>query len=242
MLMDYSSFEITYHVEIAIVIDATGGMNPIIQELKDNAMDFYRRFAEIMKKEGEKLSVMRVKIIVFRDFAYNGDRALEESKFFNLPEENEDFHNYVEQIQVFGGGDEPANALEALAVAMRSDWTTEKKPGIVALRHVILLFTDSIAAPLKDASRPWSSKCARVDNPIYPENMPANLEELGHMWEGELGGMPNKRSKRIVLFAPNVQPWNEIVWNQSWQLYSKPDGLADVDINILIDIACNCLF
>ena len=28
MLMDYSSFEITYHVEIAIVIDATGGMNP----------------------------------------------------------------------------------------------------------------------------------------------------------------------------------------------------------------------
>ena len=158
-----------------------------------------------------------------------------------MPDENEDFHDYFEQIQAFGGGNGTSNALEAIAVAMRSDWTTETLPGIKR-RHVILVFTDASAAPLKDASRPWSSKCARVDNPIYPENMPANLEELGHMWEGELGGMPNKRSKRIVLFAPNVQPWNEIVWNQSWQLYSKPDGLADVDINILIDIACNCLF
>ena len=170
----------SYHVEIAVVLDATASMKPIMEEVKDNVLKFYRKLVEAMKKEGEEISVMRIKVITFRDFAYDDDKALEESRFFNLPEESEDFRNYVEQIQVFGGGDEPANALEALAVAMCSDWTTETIPGIKR-RHVILLFTDASAAPLKDASRPGRSKCSRIENPAYPENMPNNLEELEEM-------------------------------------------------------------
>ena len=228
-----------YHVEVAIVMDATGSMSPIIDEVKKNAMDFCKKFTEKMEAVGKQVAALRVKVVPFRDFAYDGDKSLEQSKFFNLPEENEAFRNYVEQIQAFGGGDEPENALEAIAVAMRSDWTTEKIPGIKR-RHVILVFTDASAAPLKDASKPDKSKCSRIENSTYPENMPSSLAELSDMWEGisqDLGGMPEKRSKRIVLFVPNSQPWNEIVWNQSWQNFSKAGkGLDDVSIEQTLEM------
>ena len=81
----------SYHVEIAVVLDATASMKPIMEEVKDNVLKFYRKLVEAMKKEGEEISVMRIKVITFRDFAYDGDKALEESRFFNLPEESEDF-------------------------------------------------------------------------------------------------------------------------------------------------------
>ena len=244
MLMDYSSFEITYHVEIAIVMDATGSMRPIIEEVKNNALDFCRQLSERMEIDGKKMGTLRVKVIAFRDFAYNGDRALEESKFFNLPEENEDFHNYVEQIQVFGGGDEPESALEALAVAMRSDWTTEKIPGIKR-RHVILVYTDAAAAPLKDTSRPEKSKCSRIENPAYPENMPSNLEELEEMWDGtsqEFKGMPDDRDSRIILFTPNSWPWNNIDrWCYCLPCCCKPnDGLSDVGMEVVVTTVSGC--
>ena len=87
-----------YHVEIVIVMDATESMKPIMNEVKDNVLKFCRKFAETMDEKGKKLSVMHIKVITFRDFAYDGDKALEESRFFNLPDENEDFHDYFEQI------------------------------------------------------------------------------------------------------------------------------------------------
>ena len=231
-----------YHVEVAIVIDATGSMSPIMKEVKDNAMNFCRLFTEKMEAEGKKVAALRVKVIPFRDFAYDGDKSLEQSKFFSLPEENEAFHSYVEQIQTFGGGDEPESALEAIAVAMRSDWTTETLPGIKR-RHVILVYTNSETAPLKDARVPEGAEISRVDNPLYPENMPANLMELGDMWEGmsqELGGMPDMRSRRMVLFVPNSQPWNEFVWEYSWTCFSHASvGIDDVDIEQTLNLFVN---
>ena len=187
---------------------------------------------------------MRVKVIAFRDFAYNGDKALEESRFFNLPDENEDFHDYFEQIQAFGGGNGTSNALEAIAVAMRSDWTTEKIPDIKR-RHVILVFTDASAAPLKDASRPGRSKCSRIENPAYPENMPNNLEELEEMWNGTsntLKGMPDRKAKRIGIFAPDVWPWNTIAeWDQCfWNPCRGGCGLSDVSIYDVVNIIVQC--
>ena len=227
----------SYHVEIAVVLDATASMKPIMEEVKDNVLKFYRKLVEAMKKEGEEISVMRIKVITFRDFAYDDDKALEESRFFNLPDENEDFHDYFEQIQAFGGGNGTSNALEALAVAMRSDWTTEKIPG-VRRRHIILLYTSSETVPLKDARVPEGAKISRVDNPLYPENMPANLMELGDMWEGmsqELGGMPDMRSRRMMLFVPNSQPWNEVVWCQSCSWFSEAGiGITDDDIDMIL--------
>ena len=132
--------------------------------------------------------------------------------------------------------------MEAIAVAMRSDWTTEKIPE-VRRRHIILVYTNSETAPLKDARVPEGAEISRVDNPLYPENMPANLMELGDMWEGmsqELGGMPDMRSRRMMLFVPNFQPWDEVVWEYSWTCFSHASvGIDDVDIEQTLNLFVN---
>ena len=132
--------------------------------------------------------------------------------------------------------------MEAIAVAMRSDWTTEKIPE-VRRRHIILVYTNSETAPLKDARVPEGAEISRVDNPTYPENMPNNLMELNDMWEGisqDLGGMPEKKSKRMVLFVPNSQPWSEITWEQLWNNPSRAgQGLSEIDIEQTLNVLVN---
>ena len=218
-----------YCVDIAMLIDATGSMSPIINEVKDNAMAFCTRFHEAMEAAGKNVDELRIKVIPFRDYAYDGAQAMEDSGFFSLPEQNDGFRNYVSPITAAGGGDEPESALEAMALAMRSDWTTKG----AKRRHVILVFTDASAVPLKESNRTKSE--------YYPENMPADLADLGDMWSGctqELGGMPDEQSARLVLFAPNVKPWCDMqVWNNVWASFSKAGaGLSEVDIDMAIQL------
>ena len=239
------SFEIPskYETEIVFVIDSTGSMNRFTRMLRYYEKDFYRMISESLEKEGILIDDLRVKVINFKDFAYDGDEAIRQSRFFNLPEEKKEFFEWVPD-RTFGGGDEPESALEAIAVAMRSDWTTEKIPDIKR-RHVILVFTDASAAPLKDASRPGRSKCSRIENPAYPENMPNNLEELEEMWNGTsntLKGMPDRKAKRIGIFAPDVWPWNTIAeWDQCfWNPCRGGCGLSDVSIYDVVNIIVQC--
>ena len=221
-----------YCVDITMLIDATGSMNPIIQEVKDNAMAFCRKFHEEMELNGKNVEELRVKVIPYRDYQYDGVQAMDESAFFVLPDQNEDFKVYVEGIEAKGGGDEPESALEAMALAMRSDWTTNG----TKRRHVILVFSDASAVPLKDPKRTASS--------YYPENMPDDLAQLGDMWSGcsqELGGMPDEKTARLVLFTPNVQPWCDMqVWNNVWTSFSKAGvGLEELDIDMAIQLLVN---
>ena len=56
-----------YNVDIVMCIDGTGSMGPIIEEVKANALSFYKKFIDAMDEEGKTADVVRVKVIVFRD-------------------------------------------------------------------------------------------------------------------------------------------------------------------------------
>lgn len=221
----------SYCVDICMLIDATGSMSHIIGEVKENAINFCTKFHEAMEATGKNVDELRIKVIPFRDFKYDGAQSMGESEFFRLPEQNEAFRNYVNNISASGGGDEPENALEAMATAMRSEWTTNGSKR----RHVILVFTDASALPLQEADR--------VKSTYYPQNMPADLAELGDMWEGgqESVGMPDARASRLVLFAPNVSPWCDMqAWSRVWSSFSKAGhGLDEVDIDMAIQLLVN---
>lgn len=221
-----------YCVDIAMLIDATGSMAPIIDEVKENAMTFCTKFHEAMEAGGKNVEELRIRVIPFRDYQFDGAQAMDESKFYVLPEENDAFRNYVSSITAKGGGDEPESALEALALAMRSPWTTNG----AKRRHVILVFSDASAVQLMDPSR--------TANPKYPENMPATLADLGDMWLGcsqALGGMPDSRAARLVLFVPNVDPWTSMqTWGNVWTSFSQAGkGLDEVDIDMAIQLLVN---
>ena len=223
----------SYCVDIVMCIDATGSMGPIIREVRESAMRFGDRFRDAMKASGKNVDALRVRVIAFRDYITSKQSPMAQSPFFSLPEDSREFHKFVEGVKAKGGGgDGPENALEALALAMRSDWTSEG----TKQRHVILVFTDASAVPLRDPSR--------TSNPSYPADMPDSLADLGDMWAGEsqeLGGMPSGKSARLVLFAPSTSPWTDIqVWNNVWAAFSPAGkGLEDVDIDLAIQLLVN---
>ena len=183
-----------YNVDLVMCIDGTASMSPYIAEVKDNALTFYQKFKAAMEAEHKMVNQLRVKVIVFRDYGIDA-QPMVESKFFSLgggntPDESAEFQAFVNGIEACGGGDTPENALEALALAFNSDWV---RTGAVR-RHVIHVYTDAAALPLQ----------ARAGKGGYPEDMPADLDELQEMWEGQV---MEPRAKRLQIFAPNVEPW-----------------------------------
>ena len=211
-----------YNVDIVMCIDATGSMSSIIDEVKTNAKSLLPKFIDEMEAQDPPKSVqqLRVKVIAFRDYGVDSEPMLE-SKFFTLDKESGEFYEFVNDIEACGGGDAPENSLEALALAMKSDWTTE---GAVR-RHIIIMFTDAPALPLGE----------RAGKPGYPDDLPKNFGELKEMWEGQ--GM-EKRAKRLHLFAPDASPWSDMVdWTNTFHTASKAGaGCDDVDMNTCIHL------
>ncbi len=215
-----------YCVDIVMCIDATGSMAPIIDEVKNNAMSFYQKFIDSMEENDKEVSELRIKVIVFRDYICDSEPMVE-SEFFVLPDQSTAFKNFVAGIEACGGGDGPENALEAIALALKSKWTTSG----AKRRHVILVFSDAPALALGE----------RTECPNYPKNLPNTLAELGSWWEGtdqEFISSYSKKAGRLVAFVPAAEPWKELqTWNRYWPAFSPAGtGLDNVDIQAAIDL------
>ena len=215
-------------IDIVLCVDATTDMIPFWCMLRQNASTFFDAVVEKMSERGFDAPVLRVKVIAFRDFSMGGT-PIEESHFFTLPKEQDAFRSFLEGITPCGAGDPPESALEALALALRSDFTRRGD----RQRHVIALFTDAPAHPLGTGAA----------NPVYPVGMPRDLAELGDWWENGIDTCPYKpRSGRIVTFTPLSAPWTEMeTWNRHFSAYNDSfggqRGLNMDDIyDILVDI------
>lgn len=225
-----------YKVDIVMCIDITGSMQDCIDTVKNRALQFWPDLEKALSAASKNVSDVRVKVIGFRDFEADGNGALEISRYFNLSDQGssdpEDYKAFVNGLVADGGGDEPENSLEALALAIQSDWvqTGDKR------RHVIVMFTDASAHKLEDANR---------SNPDYPEGMPESFEELTDVWmtpsSGQQVGTKTKLkqpAKRLIVFAPEVYPWPELYesWDQVVYNPSKAGtGLDDVSYEDIIN-------
>lgn len=212
-----------YTVDIVMCIDATGSMQPIIDKVKDNALKFYEDLNQVMEEKGKAIDTLRVRIIAFRDYYYDGDESMITSDFFELPDQKTQFKNFVDQITADGGGDEPETGLEAIALAIKSPWnkTGDKK------RQIVVVWTDASAHPLeKEAS-------AKPAN--YPEDIPGNFDDLTDLWDGQY---MNRAAKRLIVYAPDAYAWTDIAnhWENTIQYPSKAgEGLNEVDYQTILD-------
>lgn len=224
-----------YKVDIVMCIDITGSMQDCIDTVKSRALQFWPDLQEALKAASKNVSDVRVKVIGFRDFEADGSDALEISRYFSLSDQGssdpEEYKAFVNGLVADGGGDEPENSLEALALAIQSDWvqTGDRR------RHVIVMFTDASAHKLEEAN---------TSNPNYPENMPTSLEELGGLWMTPSGGQQGSKTKlkqpakRLIVFGPQMYPWPEIyeAWDQVVYNPSKAgEGLDDVSYDDIIN-------
>lgn len=187
-------------VDIVFVIDGTGSMQNLLDEVKERALSMHREIIEGLANKNRRVSKMRVKVLIFRD-VYVDMNAFEESPFYTLPEEAEEFRCFVEHIRAAGGGDEPESGLEALYKAMKVRF--QENLGNNKARQIIIMMTDASAHHLDDPQREGDD--------LYPQEIPKTMAELQNVWESV-----NKTARRLLIMAPNAWPWTMVsLWNET---------------------------
>ena len=187
-------------VDIVFVIDGTGSMQNLLDEVKERALSLHREIIEGLANKNRRVTKMRVKVLIFRDI-YVDANAFEESDFFTLPEDAEEFRDFVEHIRATGGGDEPESGLEALHRAMKVRF--QENIGNNKARQIIIVMTDASAHPLDDPQREGDD--------LYPQEVPKTMAGLQNVWESV-----NKTARRLLVMAPNAWPWTVVsLWNEA---------------------------
>lgn len=221
-----SSQGVKYAVDLIMCIDGTGSMGHLIELVKSSALSLYEKLEGKMAEKGKKIDQLRAKVIVFRDYwADSAEKVMMCSKFFDLRHEISDFADFVSKIYADGGGDEPENGLEALALALKSEW--ENAQDFSKQRYVVVVWTDASAHSLDKSSKPSH----------YPQDIPATLDDLTDFWSD----MP-KNAKRLLLFAPDTNPWSVIgcSWDNAIHFPSKAgDGLEEFEMSEILDSIAN---
>ncbi len=220
------------NADIVFCIDGTLSMSRkagagnarLIDEAKEHAEKLSEEFITMAADSNYVLQKLRIKIIVFRDYEFDGDMAMQETEFFTIPDQAAELTSYIQSIEAAGGGDQPENALEAIAYAFRSDWTQE---GGGSRRHVTVLFSDAPALPLGE----------RSDCPGYPDDLPKSLEELKEIWTcADQMTTMSPRWKRLVIIAPSDPSWQAIAsWDSVTSVpVSLNEGLSELSMEDII--------
>lgn len=221
-----------YDVDIVMCIDATGSMGPLIKMVKANALSFYNDFTTRLAEKNKNVNEVRVRVIAFRDYLADGEKAMLTSDFFKLPEQTAEFEALVNSIEPMGGGDDPEDGLEALGYAIKSKWN--KSEG--KKRHVIVLWTDDATHDLGFGRRA----------PNYPAKMAKDFNELSEWWG--VGQNPNsvmdRKSKRLLIYAPPKESWTTIAstWDNALIFPSAAgQGLDGKTFSEILDAICGSI-
>lgn len=219
-----------YTVDMVFCIDATGSMEDfsghqvkIINMVKKNAVNFYNDLTEAMTAKRKAIRQLRVRVVAFRDYLADAEKAMLVTDFFMLPQQAKEFETCINSITAEGGGDIPEDGLEALAYAIKSKWTNET----AKKRHVIVVWTDAGTHPLGYGAR----------SKFYPKGMPKDMSELNDWWDDM-----NENAKRLIMFAPDEDHWNHI--SKHWENVihypsAAGNGLAEKSYGEILDAIAN---
>ena len=230
-------------VDMVFVIDCTGSMEPFLAKVKQMALSFHDQVREALGIKNRRIRKIRIKVIAYRDYycdwADPDHPPMLISEFFTLPDEAEEFADFVNSLEAAGGEDEPESALEALHHAFNSEWFVD--PTIAKCRQIVVVFTDASAHKLDNPKRYITAE----HNGEYPEDgMPTTLEELEteynspDVFPAEADGVTIK-GHRLILFAPeDMYPWNEM---QNWiaancESMDPETGLENIDMEAVINL------
>lgn len=227
---------IEYFYDFVFCLDITGGMDPLLRSIREVIANLFNRFERYHSGYyNKKMVSLRVKIIAFRNVYCDGKYWLETSDFFVLPSQTNELLDVLSELEAKGGGDDPESALEALVLAMKSDWTTINDINIQRTRHVIILCTDAAAHSFEE------SKFYNLDN--YPKDMPNSYKDFLFMWNGsqalDADFSFDKRAKRLLIFAPEgCYPWDYIGEDFEQCAFvpaEKGLGLSDINAEIMLN-------
>lgn len=229
-----SNYRVSYNVDLVFCVDATASMGGLLDMVKKNALCFHRDLADSMARKKKSIHQLRIRIVAFRDYKFDGKDAMMTTDFFTMPQETDLFERAVRGIEALGGGDDPEDGLEAMAYAIRSRWS-EGGAGIKR-RQVIVVWTDAPTHALGFGS---------VEKTYPREYMAKDFNELTSWWgDASDDGFMDNNAKRLLLYAPDLPFWNMISENWDNVLHFPSEagqGLNEVDYSEIIDTISNSI-
>lgn len=208
---------LTRAVDIVFVVDMSLGHDGFLKSFRKNFPGFLSRLQDKLTSNKRISSTLRVKITWFRDFYFDGSEAYGESPFFLYPNEKDKIESFISTLRCAGGGDLPESSMEALTLALRSDFS---QVGDIK-NHIVILVSDEEAHPLQNYTKLAKIALRQGRVPIqYPPHMPGSVGVFGDAWinhdpEGYFG-TNNEHTKLdfsgkwLFLGTPCCYPWDDI--------------------------------
>ena len=205
---EYIRSSIDVDVDVVFVVDCSESMRSVLPKVKELMLNFPAQCKlefEIILKIVKSL---RIRIIGLRgsDEKQAGllNPQIQESAFFNFPEEREGFVSYVNNLEIAGKPNGIKSGMEALHRAIHSCWT--ESTDCVKKRQLIFLITN---APMYAPEKTEQRKSAQSVS-----DMPCSLQDMYLEWTDD--SVINQKAKRLVMIAPNTYPWSDI--SMEWEL------------------------
>ena len=194
-----------YYADIVFCVDGSESMMPLMDKVKQSIYAFPYKVKVAEERWGRDFH-FRARIIVFRDYLEDGNRAMQATNFFELPHQDGQFQYAVNAITAEGGGIAASqDGLEAVAYAIKATpWI--QVPEI--RRRWIVVFSNNPAHPLGYGAQ----------SPYYPKGMAKDFEELTSWWMSA-----SMTGKTMLIFAPDAPGWKEISdnWNYVWHVLEE---------------------
>lgn len=211
-------------IDIVMVIDNTGSMGETMDMVKNNALNFSEDLKEACMERHRNIKALHLQVISYGDLY---EAPFIKSKIFSLPEDENAYKTFVNDLELTYGGDGPESGLEALAMAIQSEW----HESAYRTRHVIVLYTDANTHPLDFEYSTMK---------FYPKGMPKNFRELTDMWN-----KMDKEAKRLLLFAPSDEDsdedWNKITDEWDNVSHQELDEIVSGGYKKSIEAICKSL-
>ena len=196
-----------------------------------SALSFHKRLSNVIEK-GKEISQLRLRVIAFRDFGDFADDAIEQTDFLAAPA-----GGGIRDVRARAAGRRRRRLPRIGPRSARARDQLAWETGLDRRRHVIVMFTDAPAHPLGTAG---------ARSQTYPAGIPRCMDELFEQWGSarSQAAVMDQSAKRLVLFAPEEEPWKEIgeEWNLTLHFPSKAgEGLEEFEMDEIIDTIANSL-
>lgn len=195
----------SYNVDIVFCIDATASMQPIIDQVKENAKIMPQEILSKSEEKGKKIKNLRLKLIEYRDLVEDQIGQMEEYEFTQDPEV---FKSNVDGIIADGGGDYPESTFDAILRACESEWYE----GQGKKRKIIIVMTDDKPREIHESS------LKQGESPTVTTVINRYL------------GMSESNEGRLLMIAPDCEEYSMLAQAEFTEYVkaSPGKGLADI--------------
>jgi Mg-chelatase subunit ChlD len=120
-------------LDVVFVIDATDSMRGIMDQAKQRMHDIIGVITGVLAKDGKPPRNVRFGVVAFKD--YGDDYGLNAVRGLMLTNDYQAVRDFIDRVEVGGGGDEPEPIHEALAAATirKMGWRRSAKSIIVLI-------------------------------------------------------------------------------------------------------------